>query len=68
MGKETNCERVIGILGEVCRCWLETCEFPVSENDYVMVMLTIEQSKWLSVVEKIKNRCSCNKYKLSTDI
>ena len=37
MGKETKCASVIGILGEVCRCWLEMHEFPMSDVYYVGV-------------------------------
>ena len=38
-------EYIIRILMKVCRCWLETREFPVSNNYYVMVKPAIKQLK-----------------------
>ena len=32
MDKQTNCTRLIEVLGEVARCWLETHKFSASDN------------------------------------
>lgn len=53
--KETtcNCARVIRIL-KIVRCLLETCEFFVSENCYIMFTPAFEQPKSLSISKTSK--------------
>ena len=48
-GMETNCARIIKIVWEVGKCWLEMREFLPTYNYCMMVMPTIEQSKWLCI-------------------
>ena len=52
MDKETNCARLIEVLGEVGRCWLEVHEFLAPDNYYEMVMPTVKQLKLLIISKK----------------